>query len=100
MRLDYKFAIYNAAITKEAARPQLEAQVILLRDGHPVYTGKPESVGIGTLTTYQQVITGGSLQLGSKIEPGDYILQVIVTDRLAKEKYNTSTQWIDFEIVK
>jgi hypothetical protein len=34
------------------------------------------------------------------MSPGDYILQVIVTDPLAKEKYRTATQWIDFEIVK
>jgi len=28
------------------------------------------------------------------------MLQVIVTDKLAKEQYRWSTQWMDFEIVK
>ena len=32
--------------------------------------------------------------------PGEYVLQVIVTDQLAPEKRRTATQWIDFEIVK
>jgi hypothetical protein len=38
------------------------------------------------------------MQLGGKIAPGDYVLQVIVTDKLAKEKYRVATQSMDFEI--
>jgi len=37
----------------------------------------------------------GRLQLGTEFLPGEYILQVIVTDAAAKEKQITS-QWIDF----
>jgi hypothetical protein len=32
--------------------------------------------------------------------PGDYVLQVIVKDLLAKEKQQIAAQWIDFEVVK
>jgi hypothetical protein len=38
------------------------------------------------------------MQLGAKISPGDYVLQVVVTDKLAKEKYRVATQAMDFEI--
>jgi len=38
------------------------------------------------------------MALGSKITPGDYVLQVIVTDKLAKDKYQVATQAMDFEI--
>jgi hypothetical protein len=31
--------------------------------------------------------------------PGDYVLQVIVSDLLAGEKYATTSQWVDFQIV-
>jgi hypothetical protein len=31
-------------------------------------------------------------------KPGDYVLQVIVTDKLADEKSNTAAQWIDFSV--
>ena len=34
------------------------------------------------------------------ITPGDYVQQVIVTDKLAKEKYRVATQAMDFEIQK
>jgi hypothetical protein len=40
------------------------------------------------------------LRLGTDLEPGEYVLQVIVTDNLAKEKYRVATQWMDFELVK
>jgi hypothetical protein len=30
---------------------------------------------------------------------GDYVLQVVVTDKLAKEKYNSTSQFVQFEIV-
>ncbi|MEK6286421.1 MAG: hypothetical protein AABO57_11820 [Acidobacteriota bacterium] len=39
-------------------------------------------------------------RLGDDLAPGDYILQIIVTDKRAKEKYRWATQWMDFEIVK
>jgi hypothetical protein len=48
----------------------------------------------------KRLTAGGALQLGTEMPPGEYILQVIVTDLLAKEKNRTATQWIDFEIVK
>ena len=35
---------------------------------------------------------------GKSVGPGDYVLQVIVTDKLAKEKYRVATQSMDFEI--
>ncbi|MCX6626209.1 MAG: hypothetical protein NTW28_01080 [Candidatus Solibacter sp.] len=38
------------------------------------------------------------VMLFGKIAPGDYVLQVIVTDKLAKETYRVATQSMDFEI--
>jgi len=40
----------------------------------------------------------GRLQLGQDFEPGEYVLQVVVTDQSDKEKI--ASQWIDFEVVK
>ena len=48
----------------------------------------------------EHLMAGGRMQLGTNMEPGEYVFQVIVTDKLAKEKYNAATQWLDFEIVK
>jgi hypothetical protein len=34
------------------------------------------------------------------MEPGEYAMQIVVTDKLAKEKFRTVAQSIDFEVVK
>jgi VWFA-related protein len=101
MFLDYGMMIYNARLDKTTQRPQLEAQVILLHDGKPVYTGKvnPVNVSPNGQSDWQHIAAGGRLQLGTDMEPGDYVLQVIVVDKLTKEKSGVATQWTDFEIV-
>ncbi len=38
-------------------------------------------------------------QLDPKLPPGDYFLQVVVTDKLAKENSRTASGWMDFEIL-
>ncbi|SPE41506.1 hypothetical protein SBA3_4340004 [Candidatus Sulfopaludibacter sp. SbA3] len=38
------------------------------------------------------------MRLGPGLELGDYVLQVIITDKLAKDKYATSAQSMDFEV--
>jgi hypothetical protein len=48
----------------------------------------------------KRLAANGALQLGSQMEPGEYVLQLIVIDLLRKDKYRVTSQWIDFEIVK
>jgi hypothetical protein len=100
MQLHYGLAIYNAVVTNAAGRPQLEGQVRVLRDGKAIYTSQPTAIDLTGQTDWKQVVAGGKLQLGTQLEPGEYVLQVIITDRLANKQYASATQWIDFEIVK
>jgi hypothetical protein len=46
------------------------------------------------------LVGGGIIQLGMELAPGDYVLQVIVNDALADKKSQTTSQWMDFSIVK
>ncbi len=48
----------------------------------------------------KRMLDWSHLRLGTILQPGEYALQVVVTDALASEKRRTVTQWIDFEIVK
>jgi hypothetical protein len=43
---------------------------------------------------------GGAIQLGTSLTPGEYVLQIVVSDLLGKEKNRIATQWMDFEIVQ
>jgi VWFA-related protein len=99
MKMDYLYYIYNAQLDNATHRPQLTTQVILLRDGQPVFTGQPRSFDAAGQTDLKRLVSGGRLQLGVNMKPGEYVLQIIVTDALAKEKYRMATQYIDFEIV-
>ena len=80
------------------SKPELDVQTRLFRDGEAVYTGKPTPLPVQAQEDPKQLIGGGRMQLGGKITPGDYVLQVIVTDKLVKEKYRVATQAMDFEI--
>lgn len=97
--LTFAFAVYKAQLDKSTHMPQLTSQTRIFRDGKLVYTGK--IVPLETAGQDRQRIIGGSrIQLGSEFPVGEYVLQVIVTDNLAKESQRTSTQWIDFEVAK
>jgi VWFA-related protein len=102
MVLQYDYVIFNAKVDKAAttSRPQLQTQVRLFRDGQPFFTGKPKPLDIGNQTDLKRLIAGGALRIGTDMTPGEYVLQVIVTDALAKDQYREATQWIDFDIVR
>jgi VWFA-related protein len=94
--IDYGFEVYNAHLDKGSRRPQLQSQVRLFRDNQLVFSGRVMDLN-GQLDS-KRLVAFGRLQLDPKFQPGDYILQVVVTDALAKEKNRIATQWIDFEI--
>jgi VWFA-related protein len=100
MILQYDYLIYNAQVDKAAARPQVQTQMRLFRDGKEIFTGRVQPLPAGNQPDLKRLTASGALQLGTDMTPGEYILQIIVTDSLAKDKYRTATQWIDFEIVK
>ncbi|SPF42993.1 conserved exported hypothetical protein [Candidatus Sulfopaludibacter sp. SbA4] len=93
----YGYQVLNAQ-TGAQQHPSLEVQTRLYRDGKEVYTGKAMTLSMEGQPDPKRLIGGGSMKLGAQITPGDYVLQVIVTDKLASEKYRTATQWMDFEI--
>ncbi len=100
MLFDYGYAIYNAQLDRATRRPQLQRQVRLFHDGQLLFTSDPLPVNLADQSDMKRLNIGGRLQLGSALAPGEYVLQVVVTDLLAKDKYRTATQYIDFEIVK
>jgi VWFA-related protein len=95
--LQYGYAVYNAKVDT-TSRPQLTAQLRLFRDGKPVFEGKPVPLDFTGQTDFQHLNAGSALALPANMELGDYVLQVIVTDSLAKEKNRIATQYVEFEL--
>jgi VWFA-related protein len=99
MMLTYGVYIYNAKLDKADNLPKLTTQVQLFRDGKPVFTGKEIPLPVKDAADWKRLMAGGAIQLGTDLPPGDYVLQITVTDALADQKHRTATQWMDFSIV-
>jgi VWFA-related protein len=97
--LRYGYEIYNARLDA-AQKPQMQTQMRVFRDGKPVLEGKQNTLDVTGQTNMQKIATGGALSLGNTLAAGDYVLQIIVTDNLAKGKYRTTSQFVQFEIVE
>jgi hypothetical protein len=48
----------------------------------------------------RELLSTGSILLGTEMKPGNYTLQVNVTDNNAKGSRATTTQFLSFEIVE
>lgn len=98
--LEFAYIIYNAQLDKATALPQLTTQVRLFRDGQPVFEGQPQPINVTHTGDLRRLAINGRLHLGTNLTPGQYIIQVVVTDALADAKHRVATQWSDLEIVK
>lgn len=94
--IEYAYQILNAR-TDTNKKVQLEVQTRLFREGQEVYRGQPAAMNGDGQKDPKHVLAAGRMQLATA-PPGHYALQVIVTDKLAKEKYRLAAQSMDFEI--
>jgi hypothetical protein len=99
-QLQYSVIVYNARLDKTTAQPQLYSQVRFFRDGALVFSGKEQPLRETSQPDLKRITVLGAVRLGGELIPGEYVLQITVTDPLADEKHRVATQWIDFEIVK
>lgn len=93
--LSYSTEIYNARLDG-AQKPQLQTQIRLFRDGKAVLDGKVNPFVPDASAA--KLNFAGALGLGNEMKPGDYVLQIVVIDNLARDKRKGATQWVQFEI--
>ena len=95
----YSFVIYNPHVDPATNQPQLQTQVKIFRDGQPVFTGRLQSFALNNPPDINRLSAASAIRLGPDMTPGEYVLQVIVNDLLAGDKYATTSRWVDFKIV-
>ena len=96
--LRYAVEIYNSKLD-QSKKPNLNTQVRVFRDGKLVHNGESKLFDLGGQTNFGKISFTGALSLGSEMQTGDYVLQVIVIDNLQKNKRKLSTQWVQFEVI-
>jgi hypothetical protein len=97
--LRYGFEVYNAK-TGPAGKPDVTTRVRVIRDGSLVLDGRPTPLETGGQKDLQRIQAAGAISFGRKMQPGEYFLQIIVTDNSAKEKQKLATQFVQFEVVE
>jgi VWFA-related protein len=96
--LFYRYEIMNAK-TGAGQHPEVDVQARLFHDGEQVMAGdKTTLTAAEGASDPQRLAEGGRLSLARDLTPGEYVLQVIATDKLAPSKFSTATQSMDFEI--
>lgn len=90
------YAIYKATSQKSAT---ITTQMRVFREGKPVFVGAVTPVTSENQSDPRRIVMASALQLDSRMEPGEYIMQIIATTS-STQKPRTASQWIDFEVVK
>ena len=94
--LRYDYIIYNAKTNPT----NLQVQARLFSNSKLLIEGQPSALNTNDQNDLKRIEAAGAITLGKNLEPGNYILQVIVIDANAKEKRQIATRSIDFEIVE
>ena len=95
--LRFGYEIYNAKLDA-AQKPNLLVQTKVFRDGKPILEGKISPLDFSGQPDLQRLRANGGVSLGAALPAGEYVMQIIVTDTLAKKKRRIATQFVQFEI--
>ena len=96
---EYMAVVYNAK-TKKDNPPDLQCRVVLYRDGIEVLKSGEETIDTGAAGDFKRIPVRRKLQLEPSLQPGDYVLQFLVTDNNAKKKENLAAQTLSFRIAE
>ncbi|HKF58597.1 MAG TPA: VWA domain-containing protein [Blastocatellia bacterium] len=99
-QLDLSFIIHNARVDKALGHPNIDLQLRIFKDDKLVYDSGLSPFDAGKRADYSRLGGGASIALKKDMEPGQYSLQVICADMVAKPEHRTATQWIDFEVTR
>lgn len=96
-QISYSCRVINAHVDA-GGQPQLEMEIHVFRDEKEVAKSGAQAVPVTGATDREHLRAFGSFAVGPEFQPGDYVLQVIITDKLANVKTRVAQQWMDFQV--
>ena len=98
--LRYGIEIYNPKLAVAWHRPKIRIQARVFHDRRArLFRVRKRRLDRPNRAKPSPFIQTPS-QLGENLLPGDYVLQIVVTDGLAKDKNRIATQYVQFEVVE
>ncbi len=94
--LSYNYAIYNAKLDA-SGKPNLTREIRLYRDGKLLASFPEVPLKLALAADSVRIEDRGNVTIGSSIEIGEYVLQLIVRDKVGNK---VGSQWLDFEVVQ
>jgi VWFA-related protein len=93
----YTFEVYDGRGKREEG---FSTRATLIRDGRAIYTSPAAPINGADKASKPvgSVPVGGTVQLGRKMPPGTYTLQVSVSPREARDRKRQASQWVEFEV--
>jgi VWFA-related protein len=94
--LVYAYQVLNPRM--DAKKTQLDSRIRLFRNGQQVYESNAQNVDQGNVKLDSTRLGVAGRIPSLKLQPGSYVLQVIVQDNNRHDKYRIAAQSIDFEV--
>ena len=96
--LEYLALIYNSD-TRQETPPEIETRTVLYRDGEELFRSEFEAVDLSGTNDPARIPIKRRLRLGKTMPPGNYILQLQVTDKRAKKDKSLAARSLDFQVI-
>jgi len=96
-KIGWYYQILNAKNGPDQ-RASVKVEVRLFREGAEITRSEPAVAHLAQDPPGNRLVTSGHMLLTTQFLPGDYALQLVVTDVLANRKHSKASQWIDFAV--
>ncbi|NOT46243.1 MAG: VWA domain-containing protein [Acidobacteria bacterium] len=90
--------LYNAKLPS-LSQSKIYMQARVFHDRELVFENNEQPINLEGQDAAAPVYTD-AVQLGQNLLPGDYVLQIVVTDGLAKDKKRIAMQYVQFEVIE
>ena len=95
----FAYTIYNAKLESGVGKPNLSIQMNIYYNGTRISEGKPMPADLQNQADWMRINDYTYLQLKPAMENGEYGMQVVVKDLSPGRNGQTSSQWVDFEVI-
>jgi VWFA-related protein len=96
---EYMAIVYNAK-AKDNEPPDLEYHYVLYRNGSELFKSESKAVDLSDVKDFKRIPIRQKVGLDETVQPGDYVLQLRIKDKRAKENYSLAAQTLDFQVLE